>query len=184
MPKRTNEATPNLPPAVTPKNARVEEKLSSPTAKTNHVKIEIYSKNGGKLNEDLSTKTLIEIWKLLDTDAEIDGCSSHKKHGGVIKAYFFLKSQISLGELHPEPEFSYEMTTLLATDTFQCRIIGLNEVRNPKPGEIVMACITRTHFNATAEIIEQCISKFGEVVTKPRYCTKLYLNTKDRTGQI
>ncbi len=170
MPKRTHVATPNSPTFVTPaKNAKVDEKLNSPTLKTNLVKIDILTKNGGKLNEDLPTKTLIDIWKSLDTEVEVDGCSSHKKHGGVIKAHFFLKVPICLGELHPQPEFTYERTTPLATDTFECRIIGLNEVRKPVPGEIVTACITRTHFGATAEAIQEWISKFGEVVTKPRY---------------
>jgi hypothetical protein len=176
MPKRSHVPTPNSPPGVTPKKVATVEKvfenqrqLISPAAKTNLVKIEIFSKNGNKLNEDLPTKTLLEIWQFLETDAEVDGCSSHKKHGGVIKAHFFLKKPISIGELHPEPEFTFERTSPLATDSFQCRIIGLNDVRKPNPGEIVTACITRTHFNASMEVIEEWIGKFGEIVTKPRY---------------
>jgi hypothetical protein len=179
MPKRAHVSMPNSPPAVTPKKAATDERiaankqLSSPAAKTNLVKIEIFTKNGAKLNEDLPTKTLIDLLLSLDADVEIDGCSSHRKHGGVIKAHFFLKKPISLGDLHPEPEFTYERTTPLATDSFQCRIIGLNDIRKPNPGEIVTACITRTHFNATTEIIEQWFSRFGEIVTKPRYAEKL-----------
>jgi hypothetical protein len=175
MPKRPHVPAPNSPPAVTPKKVATVEKVNenkrlliSPATKTNLVKIEILSKNGSKLSEDLPTKTLIELWQSLENDAEVDGCSSHRKHGGIIRAHFFLKKQISLGELHPEPEFTFERTTPIATDSFQCRIVGLGDVRKPNPGEIVTACITRTHFSATAEVIEQWIGKFGEIVTKPR----------------
>ncbi len=167
--KRAHEVSPGKNQTITtPKAARIE-KLQSPTVKTNLVKIEILTKNGNKIKEDLPIKTLIELWNSLETDKEIDGCSSHRKGGGIIRAHFFLKQSISLGEIHPEPEFTFERTTPLVTDSFQCKIVGLNEIRPPRSGETITVCVTRTHFGVPLGVIEQWLSKFGEIVTKPRY---------------
>lgn len=155
----------------TPKAAKIVAKAgNSPTGKTQLVKIDILTKNGARLKEDLTVKVLVELWKSLETDSEVDGCSSHRKAGGAIRAHFFLKSPVTLGELYPEPDFSFEKTNQFTqtTDSFQCRIVGLEEIRPPKPGEIITACITRTNFSVPLPIIEQWIEKFGEIVTKPR----------------
>ncbi len=157
---KTPAKTPRIEPRSLPK--------SSPTSKVRLVKVDIVSKNGGRISEDLPIKTLIELWKTLESDAEVEGCSSHRRPGGAIRVTYSLKNLISLGELHPEPDFVYERTTPIQTDSFQCRILGLNDVRPPKIGENVTVCITRTHFSVPLEIIEEWISKFGTIVTKPR----------------
>jgi hypothetical protein len=170
MPKRTNNSPGTSPKSGTPaKTARVEKKpKNTPTQKSKVVKIDIVSKNGNKINEDLPVKTLLEIWNFLDSDSEPEGCSSHRRPGGAIRAAFCLKTPVCLGELYPEPEFTFERTSPLQTDAFLCKIVGLDDVRPPKAGENVTLSITRTHFAVPLEVIEEWISKFGTIVTKPR----------------
>jgi hypothetical protein len=141
---------------------------ASPTSKVRLVKIDIVTINGTKISEDLPVKTLIELWKSLETEVEVEGCSSHRRPGGIIRVNFSLKELICLGEIHPEPEFVFERTTALKTDAFQCRIVGLNDVRPPKVGETITVCVTRTHFSVPLEIVEEWIAKFGTIITKPR----------------
>lgn len=155
-----------------PKARRVERPPPaprSPTAKTQLVKIDILTKNGAKLNEDLPIDTLIELWASLETEAAAEGCSSHRKAGGAIRAYFYLNKAISLSEIHPEPEFNYNRSTPLTTDSFQCRIADCNGIRRPKKEEIITVCITRTHFGVPLDVIEMWTEKFGKIITKPRY---------------
>jgi hypothetical protein len=178
MPKRTINS-PGTSQTTTPaKTARFQSPVkSSPTSKVRIVKIDVVSVNGNRISEDLPIKTLIELWKSLDTEIAIEGCSSHRRPGGAIRVNYCLKELICLGEIHPEPEFVFERTTTLRTDAFQCKIVGLNDVRAPKVGETVIVCITRTHFAVPLEIIEEWIAKFGTIVTKPRLVTPtIHLN--------
>ncbi len=62
----------------------------------------------------------------------------------------------------------FERTTALKMDSFQCRIVGLNDVRPLKVRETITVCITRTHFSVPLEVIEEWIAKFGTIITKPR----------------
>jgi hypothetical protein len=168
MPKRTNNSPGNSQKSTPAKTARIEPPKSSPTIKARLVKIDIVTINGAKITEDLPVKTLVEIWKSLDSDIEVEGCSSHRRPGGGIRVNYCLKDLVTLGELNPEPDFVFERTTPLRTDAFQCKIVGLNDVRPPKPGENITVCITRTHFSVPLEIIEEWIGKFGTIITKPR----------------
>lgn len=170
MPKRTLSSPNQDAQPKTPKTPRIEkvaetppEKLS-PRAKHRLVKIDVFSKNGQKVTEDLTTKQLINIWLSLEPDAEIDGCSSHRTANG-IRAHYFLKQPVSLSELYPEPEFAYEGPE----GVLQCRIVGLTNIRAPRHGEGVTVCITRTHFGVPLEMIERWITKYATIVTSPRY---------------
>jgi hypothetical protein len=174
MPKRMHNS-PGTSHKTPSKSARIEPPVQpkrSPSSKVRLVKVDITTKNGNRISEDLPVKTLIELWKSLESDVEVEGCSSHRRPGGGIRVTYSLKNLISLGELHPEPEFVYERTTPIQTDSFQCRIVGLHDVRPPKVGETVTVCITRTHFSVPLEIIEEWLSKFGTIVTKPRSVEK------------
>jgi hypothetical protein len=178
MPKRSNEDSPRASLLITPKASRVEAtkqvKTLSPTSKSQLIKIDILTKNGKRLDEDLPIKTLVELWNSLEVDTTtVDGCSLFRKPGGVIRAHFFLKEPIALGEIHPEPEFEFQRTNAITTDSYQCRILGLNDFRPPKPGETITICITRTNFSVPFPVIEQWIERFGDIVTKPRYILRL-----------
>lgn len=169
MPKRELSSPSQAFQPKSPKTPRVGNPATPPTkvsprAKHLHVKIDVFSKNGQKVTEDLTTKQLINIWMSLEPDAEIDGCSSHRTANG-IRAHFFLKQPVSLSELFPEPEFSHEGTD----GVYQCRIVGLNNIRAPQEGETITVCITRTHFGVPLEMVERWIKKFGTVITSPRY---------------
>ena len=85
--------------------------------------------------------------------------------------YFYLKKVIGLSEVHPEPEFTFNRTTPIATDSFQCRIAECNGIRRPKKEEVITVCITRTHFGVPLDIIGQWMEKFGQIVTQPRIIT-------------
>lgn len=172
MPKRTLNSpnqdtqprTPKTPRVENEKNAKSPPEKSSPRAKHHLVEIDVFSRNGQKVAEDLTTKQLINIWLSLEPDAEIDGCSSHRTANG-IRAHYFLKQPVSLSELYPEPEFTYEGSE----GVLQCRIVGLTNIRAPRLGETITVCITRTHFGVPLEMIERWIMKYAAIITSPRY---------------
>jgi hypothetical protein len=174
--KRKAQSTTDL--LKSPKKRMMEEQQEdtsiSPTSRIRILKIDVTSCNGQAIhpNTELGSSDLENIWtQTLGRQAvELAGytCSKRNKE---IKIQYQLKQSMSIRDIAHEQEFNHERTTIVGTDVFRCRIVGLNDVRSAVVGEVVKVTVATPNFDITPVQIIAWMTKFGEVLEDHRYMT-------------
>jgi hypothetical protein len=171
---RKRKAVAPLPPTTTPKKPTMQhDQIISPSSKIQVFKIDIFQCNGQQIsqNTELGAADLEEIWGLtLGRDLEeLSGYMSSKGKNGEIRVQFQLKNSMSIRDIAKEQEFTHERSTVVHTEIFKCRVVGLGGVRLAGIGEIVKVSVALPDFDIQPEQIVDWISKFGIVCEGHRY---------------
>ncbi len=149
------------------------DQIISPSSKIQVFKIDIFQCNGQQIsqNTELGAADLEEIWGLtLGRDLEeLSGYMSSKGKNGEIRVQFQLKNSMSIRDIAKEQEFTHERSTVVHTEIFKCRVVGLGGVRLAGIGEIVKVSVALPDFDIQPEQIVDWISKFGIVCEGHRY---------------
>ncbi len=165
--KRKAQSTSNLEPSPTKKKMMGEETAISPSSRIKILKIDVVSCNGQAIhpNTELGAADLESIWALsLGRQAEeLSGytCSKRNKE---IKIQYQLKHPMSIKDLAHEQEFNHERSSIVGTDVFRCKVVGLGDVRTAIIGEIVKVTVATPNFDITPDQIVEWMSKFGDVM--------------------
>jgi hypothetical protein len=168
-PKMDHQPTVN--PPVQPNN----QPAISPTSKIQVLKIDVFSCNGQAIHQstELGAPDLENIWtqSLGRSLEEVIGYFASKNKSGEIRIQYQLKRPMSIRDIISEQEFTYERSTVFATDNFKCKAIGLNDVRQAQIGEVVKVTVNLPNFDITPDQIIEWISKFGIIKEGHRYTT-------------
>jgi hypothetical protein len=163
--KRKAQSTSNL--EITPSKKKMEVDPISPSSKINVLKIDVVSCNGQAIhpNTELGSVDLENIWTntLKRRPEELSGYTCSKKNKE-IKIQYQLKQPMSIKIIAPEQEFNHERSSIVGTDVFRCRVIGLNDVRIATAGEEVKVTVAAPNFDITPAQILEWMSKFGDVM--------------------
>ena len=144
----------------------------SPTSKIQLLKVDVTACNGQPVGKyiELGATDLENIWTrtLQQRIQALDGYTSFKREGE-IRIQFQLKQPMSIRDIATEQEFLHERESVLGTDIFKCKIIGLNNVRQATIGETVKATVVLPNFEILPEQIIEWLSKFGIIKEGHRY---------------
>ncbi len=152
----------------------------SPSSKILIFKLDVNSCNGQPIDQhtELGAADLENIWTQTFGRSleELSGYTSSKRNKE-IRIQFQLKNPLSIKDIANEQEFTYERSSVFATDLFRCRVVGLGDVRLATIGETVKLTINTPNFDITPDQILEWISKFGKVKEGHRYLDITLLST-------
>lgn len=146
----------------------------SPSKKSDVVRVDIFSLNGKAFDFKFLGKDVKELWKSLKHDPDnVIGQSSSKINKNTLRVNIQLRSPIALKDVSPTQDFTFERATVFKNYTFECRVVGLGNVREARIGDTITVCIKRGHFRFKPEEATAWISVFGKILAPLRYLSSI-----------
>jgi len=141
----------------------------SPSKKSDIVRIDVFSLNGKDFDHKFLGKDVKDLWRSLKHDPnDVIGQSSSKINKNTLRVNIQLRLPIPLKEVLPSQDFQFEKATDFKNYTYDCRVVGLGQVREARAGDIVTVSIKRGHFRFKPEEATVWIEKFGKVLSPLR----------------